>query len=71
MNIENVELLEAFASLAHDQWCFWSKAVAPEVAPERRARWEKLWVPYTELSEVDKDEDRKWARKYLAELNKQ
>lgn len=64
------ELLEALAKLEHDQWVEWSKAVAPEVSVERRARWEQYWVPYEQLTEEVKEHDRVWARKTLALLEK-
>ncbi len=60
------QLLETLSSIEHDQWIEWSKAVADEVDPERKARWEKLWVPYAELTEESKDQDRDYARKVLA-----
>jgi hypothetical protein len=55
-------IIEALAELEHEQWMYWSKAVAHEVSTVRRERWQKLWIPYTELSEEDKEHDRKWAR---------
>lgn len=57
--------LDRLAEIEHEQWMEWSKAVASEVSDKRRARWEKLWVPYSELSEEMKEEDRKYARKVL------
>lgn len=59
------EKLESLAKLEHDQWVEWSKSVAPEVSETRRKRWEKLWIPYSELSEEMKEEDRKWAKKVM------
>jgi len=63
-------LLERIARLEHEQWMAWSKDVASEVNPERRARWQKYWVPYEDLPEDIKELDRVWARKVLAELDK-
>lgn len=60
------QLLEKLAEIEHDQWMEWSKAVAPEVSEERRKRWEKYWIPYSELSEEVKEQDRKYARKVLS-----
>lgn len=37
---------------------------------ERSKRWGQLWKPYNELSEGMKEEDRKYARKVLKELQK-
>jgi hypothetical protein len=65
---ERDDLLERLAELEHEQWVAWSKAVAPEVAAERRRRWQECWVPYRDLPEDVKDLDRAWARKVLALL---
>lgn len=61
------KLLEALAALEHSQWVEWSKSLAEKekLSPERLERWEKLWVPYNELDEKDKESDRIWARKVL------
>ena len=60
------ELLERLAELEHEQWVAWSRAVADEVSEERRRRWQAFWVPYAELPEDVKEQDRVWARKALA-----
>lgn len=62
------QILEILAELEHDQWVGWSKAVASQVSTEQRARWTKLWVPYSELSEEHKESDRKFARLALAAM---
>jgi hypothetical protein len=62
--------LERVAALEHEQWMAWSKAVASEVSPERRARWEKYWVPYDQLPEDIKEIDREWARKVIREVKR-
>jgi len=59
------DLLEMLAEIEHEQWMQWSKSVAPEVSKERQERWKKLWIPYADLSEEMKEEDRKYARKVL------
>jgi hypothetical protein len=61
-------LLEQLAELEHEQWVAWSKAVAGEVSEERRRRWQAWWVPYDQLADEVKEEDRVWARKVLAVL---
>jgi len=58
--------LERVAEVEHEQWTAWSKNVAPEVSPERRARWAKYWIPYKDLPEDVKEQDREWARKAMA-----
>jgi hypothetical protein len=59
------ELLEKLAELEHEQWAAWARAVAGEVSPQRRDRWQTSFVPYAELTEGAKEEDRLWARKVL------
>ncbi len=61
-------MLERLAELEHEQWMKWSQAVADEVSPERRARWEKYWGPYEQLSEEVKEQDRIWARAVVAAI---
>jgi hypothetical protein len=58
------DLLEWLATQHHEQWARWSKDIVHDepISEERLARWEKLWCPYNELSEADKELDRKWAR---------
>jgi hypothetical protein len=62
---------ESLAELEHEQWIKWSQAIAPEVSQERQERWAKLWIPYPELTEEQKDQDRVWADKSLAKLHSQ
>lgn len=63
-------VLERVARLEHQQWMTWSKAVAHEVSPETRLRWQQYWVSYDELPEDIKELDRTWARKVLAEVRR-
>jgi hypothetical protein len=62
-------LLERLAELEHKQWMAWSQAVAAEVSAERRRRWQECWVPYEQLPDEVKEQDRLWARQVLALLN--
>ena len=59
------DAVERVAEVEHAQWMAWSKAVAHEVSPERRARWERYWVPYKDLPEEVKELDRAWARRAI------
>jgi hypothetical protein len=56
-------LIEALAEAEHQQWMAWSKTIAEteQLTPERLDRWRKLWIPYTQLPEHQKDQDRLWA----------
>jgi len=64
------ELIEQLAALEHEQWIYWSKAIAEKqnISEEKLQSWRKLWIPYKDLSEEDKEHDRKWARKVLDTL---
>ncbi len=59
--------LETFAAIAHAQWEFWTKQLAKseKISPTRLERWKKLWRSYAKLTEIQKEDDRIWARKYL------
>ena len=66
----NDALLERLAELEHEQWMAWSQSVAPEVSPECRRRWQACWVPYQDLPDEVKEQDRAWARKVLESLHR-
>lgn len=59
--------LEKIAKIEHDQWVEWAKSIMKDedLSPERVKRWKKLFVPYDQLKEKDKNDDRLWARKVL------
>jgi hypothetical protein len=56
------DLVELLAKIEHVQWMHWSQAVAAEVSTRTRAKWQRSWVDYAELSEELKEVDRIWAR---------
>ena len=59
------EIMEKLAELEHDQWVCWSKALSEDeiLSLERLTRWKELWIPYRDLPEITKNQDRMWARK--------
>ena len=61
------DLLEKLAELEHEQWCHWSKSIAEreDLGKERLEHWKRLWIPYSELREDQKAQDRAWARKAI------
>ncbi len=65
-------LREQLAEIEHEQWMAWSKDVAAResLSPERVARWQRYWVPYAELSEEVKEQDRAYADQVLALLGR-
>ena len=64
----NKELIEALAEIEHEQWVSWAQDIlaTENVNTTRAERWKKLFIPYANLSEADKELDRKWARKVLS-----
>ncbi len=60
-------LVETMAAIEHEQWMEWSKSLASSepITMTRLNRWKKLWVPYSELSEEAKEQDRVYARQIL------
>lgn len=66
-SIQAVQLREALAELEHQQWCDWSRqlAAAEVLSAERVERWSSRWVPYSDLSEADKDRDREYADRVI------
>jgi predicted ABC-type ATPase/SAM-dependent methyltransferase len=60
-------VLEQLADLEHEQWRQWAKNImdTEKITPARIDRWKTLFVPYSELSEESKEQDREWARKVL------
>lgn len=81
MNKQVEELVERVAEKEHKQWVAWSKSLIPELndilhkLPEgsneadalykRLLRWQSLQIPYGELTEIQKKQDRVWAYKVL------
>lgn len=64
--------LEELAELEHEQWISWTKSVVKQWKDSDGDfdflifKWEKNWKPYKDLTETEKEKDRKWARKVLS-----
>lgn len=67
----NAAIVDRLARLEHAQWVQWSQSIAREekLTGDRLARWKTMWVPYDELPDDVKEQDRVWARKVLATLD--
>lgn len=67
MKDNRITVLEKMAALEHEQWVAWSMSVADTetISGDRLERWKRLWIPYEELSEKWKEQDRRWARKAI------
>ena len=64
-------VLEKLAALEHEQWITWANHILngePNLTKERVYRWRQFLVPYSRLTEEQKEQDRVWARKVLAAL---
>lgn len=64
------DVIDIIASVFHEAWMEWSKTLAYEEAlsPKRLERWKTLWVPYDELRDRWKQEDRKFAERVVSRL---
>ena len=62
-------LFESLSSLEHDQWMMWSKSIAKDdfcrISEAKLEDWQRLWIPYEELSEYRKNQDRFYAEKVI------
>lgn len=59
----NPDLVEQLASLEHEQWRSWAATVIRYMPSEIASRWVECFVPYTDLPEIEKSKDRKFAEK--------
>jgi len=71
LSFEEKILLERLAELEHEQWAHWINYQL-RVGVKNKEQWRR-WhdlarIPYTNLSEKEKESDREWARKVLALL---
>jgi len=61
------DLLEKLAELHHVLWQDWARHIMSEeaISTQRVQRWARLFVPYDELPEKEKEKDRVLARKVM------
>jgi hypothetical protein len=58
---------EKLAELEHIQWAHWTKYMLDNLTTENIKRWkQQVKIAYQDLSEKEKDADRKWADKVIA-----
>lgn len=63
------ELIERLAQLEHEQWAHWTRYMLDNLTPENIERWRRqIETPYHQLTEKEKESDRKWAKKVLEVL---
>lgn len=61
---------ERLADLIHQQWMSWAASImgSERLSTARVERWTQYMIPYAELDEQTKEEDRRWARRFMAVL---
>jgi hypothetical protein len=63
------DMREDLAALEHYQWAKAVAYVLDNMSPENLERWKRqIATPYAELSEQEKDSDRKWADRAIVRL---
>jgi hypothetical protein len=69
-DVERAKAVEALAAVEHEQWIDLASFLTADedISTARREQWNALMVPYTNLPEEQKEQDRAWARKALAAL---
>jgi len=68
--MNNEELIDVLACLEHEQWAHWTRYMLNNLTEENITQWEaQIKTPYSELSEKEKESDRKWARKVIKAWN--
>jgi len=70
------DLRERLADLAHEQWSGWMGWMLPKLSQPDAADWIARWTrqmktPYAELSERERDSDRREADRVLAILTQE
>ena len=66
MRLTDSEIIEKLSALEHEQWMTWTQNLVRFerlISDDRMKRWKADWIPYSQLSEDVKEEDRVWARK--------
>lgn len=58
-------LVDQLANLEHEQWMEWARTLMDTevLSKDRKDRWSKFFIPYSELSDKDKESDIQYARK--------
>ena len=61
------EVIEKLAEIEHIKWMEWARHILSEetITTQRVQRWVRNFVPYAELSEVEKEKDRVLARRVM------
>lgn len=64
-------IIEKLADLEHQQWCEWTSYMINNWTPENIKKWQtQIKTKYSDLTEVEKRSDRRWASKVMEVLEK-
>lgn len=63
---------ETLAALEHEQWMAWAIELGARenLSEECRARWRSLLVPYSQLTDEQKNKDREWADRVMGTVSR-
>lgn len=66
------QLLEQLAELEHQQWMNWAQHLiqTENLSQATITRWQSFFIPYDQLSESIKEQDRDYARKVMDVVKK-
>ena len=60
------DILERLSAIEHEQWAHWTKHMLNNLTEGNIERWKRqAETSYTDLSEGEKESDRKWAVKVM------
>jgi hypothetical protein len=62
-------VLERIASIEHEQWAHWTSYMLANLTEANIVKWKlQIEAQYSELSEIEKESDRYWAKRVLDAL---
>ena len=65
--VEKLTNIEQLSNAQHEIWSHWMRWFFKNDTPENRKRWKlQMVTPYSELSEQEKESDRRVVREFLA-----
>jgi hypothetical protein len=63
------ERVETLSAIQHDIWSHWMRWFFEHDTAENRERWRRqMMTPYSELSEREKESDRKVVREFMGHV---
>lgn len=68
-----MDKIEILSEYIHSLWIEWASSIVKSeiISEERKKRWSKCFVHYNDLTEEEKDKDRKIAKEIIDVLEKE